>query len=392
MPALVAARHSGRVVERCSSRRELDALVRARWQRARRSTQARARLTQAQELRDARAPAPRSIRSSTPRSAPSGSASTPRRSAFRRRRIPARSTSSRLGVNASYNFDIFGGTRRELEALAADVDYQALRARGRAPHAREQRRRHRDPPGALARADRARPRASSPRSGRQLAIAEERYAAGRRRRWLDVQNQRALVAQTEATLPPLRAQHGAGGPPARGADGRAAGRRPTSPTSRSPTLRLPAELPLAPARPSSSASARTSAPARRCCTRRAPTSAWRPPTCIRKLVISGGFSSSQLNIGDVLGNGINVWNIGINLLQPLFRGGELQARKRAAEAAYEQAMAAYRQSVLQGLQNVADVAAGARGGRPGARGPVGAGARGRTRPTGSRSNGSARAA
>ncbi len=74
-----------------------------------------------------------------------------------------------------------------------------------------------------------------------------------------------------------------------------------------------------------------------------------------KLVISGGFSSSQLNIGDLLGNGINIWNIGANLLQPVFRGGELQARKRAAEAAFDQAAAAYRESVLLGLQNVADV-------------------------------------
>ena len=56
-----------------------------------------------------------------------------------------------------------------------------------------------------------------------------------------------------------------------------------------------------------------------------------------------------------LGSGINIWNIGVNLLQPLFRGGELQARKRAAEAGYEQALAAYRQTVLQGLQSVADV-------------------------------------
>ena len=74
-----------------------------------------------------------------------------------------------------------------------------------------------------------------------------------------------------------------------------------------------------------------------------------------KLVIAGGFSASQLNIGDVLGNGINIWNIGANLLQPVFRGGELQARKRAALAAFDQAAAAYRQSVLLGLQNVADV-------------------------------------
>ena len=42
-------------------------------------------------------------------------------------------------------------------------------------------------------------------------------------------------------------------------------------------------------------------------------------------------------------------------MQPLFRGGELQARRRSAVAAYEQAGAAYQEAVLQGLQNVADV-------------------------------------
>jgi outer membrane protein TolC len=42
-------------------------------------------------------------------------------------------------------------------------------------------------------------------------------------------------------------------------------------------------------------------------------------------------------------------------VQPLFRGGELQARRRSAVAAYEQAGAAYQETVLQALQNVADV-------------------------------------
>ena len=74
-----------------------------------------------------------------------------------------------------------------------------------------------------------------------------------------------------------------------------------------------------------------------------------------KLQISGSLASSQLSLSDLFGNGINVWNIGANLAQPLFRGGELQARKRAAIAAYDQADAAYRLSVLQGIQNVADV-------------------------------------
>ena len=65
-------------------------------------------------------------------------------------------------------------------------------------------------------------------------------------------------------------------------------------------------------------------------------------------------STSQLEMSELFGNGINVWNIGLNLLQPLLRGGELKARQRAAAAAYDEAAAAYRQSVLRGLQEVAD--------------------------------------
>ena len=42
------------------------------------------------------------------------------------------------------------------------------------------------------------------------------------------------------------------------------------------------------------------------------------------------------------------------MMQPVFRGGELRARKRAAVAAYDEAAAAYRQTVLRGLQEVAD--------------------------------------
>ena len=47
--------------------------------------------------------------------------------------------------------------------------------------------------------------------------------------------------------------------------------------------------------------------------------------------------------------------LGASLTQPLFRGGALQAEKRAAVAAYDQSAAAYRDVVLRGLQDVADV-------------------------------------
>ena len=57
---------------------------------------------------------------------------------------------------------------------------------------------------------------------------------------------------------------------------------------------------------------------------------------------------------DLFSNGINVWSFGLSIVQPLLRGPELQARKRSAEAAHAQAAAAYRASVLHGLQEVAD--------------------------------------
>lgn len=51
----------------------------------------------------------------------------------------------------------------------------------------------------------------------------------------------------------------------------------------------------------------------------------------------------------------NVWLIGASVVQPLFRGGALFAQRREAIAAYEDAKAQYQQTVLQAFQNVADV-------------------------------------
>ncbi len=49
-----------------------------------------------------------------------------------------------------------------------------------------------------------------------------------------------------------------------------------------------------------------------------------------------------------------VWNIIGQVAQPLFQGGALFAARRAKIAAYQQADAQYRQTVLQAFQNVAD--------------------------------------
>ena len=222
--ARARARHPGRVVERCSGRPRSTRSCSARCADNPTLDQARARLTQAQELRDRARRRDAVSRSSISPRVPSGSASTRRPSAFRRRRIPGPFNVFSLGVNASYNFDIFGGTRRELEALAAEVDYQAYELEGGAADAREQRGGHRDPPGRAGGADRARPSAILAAQRQELAIAEERYRLGGVA-WLDGAEP-ARARRADRGEPAAAAgAGGAGGAPARGADGRAARRR-----------------------------------------------------------------------------------------------------------------------------------------------------------------------
>ncbi|WP_249293056.1 TolC family protein, partial [Achromobacter ruhlandii] len=69
--------------------------------------------------------------------------------------------------------------------------------------------------------------------------------------------------------------------------------------------------------------------------------------------LTASFGSQRTRAGDIT-DGVNVWNLGLGLAQPLFHGGELRARKRSAEAAYEAAAAGYRQTVLDGFRQVAD--------------------------------------
>lgn len=54
-------------------------------------------------------------------------------------------------------------------------------------------------------------------------------------------------------------------------------------------------------------------------------------------------------------SGINrTWAYGMTLTQPLFHGGALFAARRAAIAAFDQAMAQYKQTLLEAFQNTAD--------------------------------------
>lgn len=73
-----------------------------------------------------------------------------------------------------------------------------------------------------------------------------------------------------------------------------------------------------------------------------------------QITLSGSLGSQALHADDLFGSGTKAWSLGGNLLQPLFHGGSLRAKKRAAEAGLAKAAADYRGTVLTAFQNVAD--------------------------------------
>jgi NodT family efflux transporter outer membrane factor (OMF) lipoprotein len=73
-----------------------------------------------------------------------------------------------------------------------------------------------------------------------------------------------------------------------------------------------------------------------------------------QIALSGSGGSQALNAGDLFSVGTGAWSLGLNLTQPLFHGGELLHRKRAAQAGLDKASADWQQTVLVAFQNVAD--------------------------------------
>jgi len=73
-----------------------------------------------------------------------------------------------------------------------------------------------------------------------------------------------------------------------------------------------------------------------------------------QLNLTGSIGSESVTAGGLFGAGTGTWSAGASLLQPLFHGGELRYKRRAAVADLERADAQYRQTVLAALQEVAD--------------------------------------
>jgi outer membrane protein TolC len=73
--------------------------------------------------------------------------------------------------------------------------------------------------------------------------------------------------------------------------------------------------------------------------------------------LTANAGSTALAIGQLFGPGTGFWSVGAAVTQPIFDGGALLHKERAARAAYEQAAQQYRSTVLSAFQNVADTLA-----------------------------------
>ena len=254
-----------------------------------------------------------------------------------------------VSASIAYTFDFFGKNRRTLEALAAKVDYQAfeLDAARRTLAA--------NVVSAVIRQASLNTRIGCVSNllavqERQLSIMETQYKAGGVSS-LGLENQKLLLAQTRALLPPLENQAARLGHQLAVYLGRPPSEADIAAFDLN-GLRLPDELPLS--LPSALARQRPDI--------RAAEALWHQ-ACARvgiatadlypQVTLSGSLGAQDTHAADML-NSLNVWSVGASLMQPVFRGGELKAKRREAVAAYDEAAAVYRQTVLQGFQEVAD--------------------------------------
>jgi NodT family efflux transporter outer membrane factor (OMF) lipoprotein len=253
-------------------------------------------------------------------------------------------------VSVGYTLDLFGGVRRGIEAQLAQADYQqaqldttylALTANVVTTSLQE---------ASLREQVRATEQIVDMQR-ESLGIAQKQLKIGAKS-LSDTLAVRSQLAATEATLPPLRAQLAA----TRNQLASYLGTTPAQLQLEPLTLdavTLPPDIPvslpsgLVEQRPDiRAASAQLHAASAQV---GVATAAMLP-----QITLSGSAGSEALRAGDLFSAGTGAWSLGLGLTQPLFHGGELLHKKRAAQAGMDKAVADWQQTVLNAFQNVAD--------------------------------------
>jgi NodT family efflux transporter outer membrane factor (OMF) lipoprotein len=170
----------------------------------------------------------------------------------------------------------------------------------------------------------------------------------------DVVTQEAALAQIEQTLPPLQRQLEQQRHLLTALIGRLPSQEPTRKKFTLTSLRLPRDLPVTV--PSTLVSQRPDIRAAEANVHS--TSALIGVAIANRLpniTISATDGSQAFDISKLFSPGTGFWTLAGSVVQPVFRGGTLYHRELAARAAFDQAAAQYRSTVIAAFQNVADV-------------------------------------
>ena len=254
-------------------------------------------------------------------------------------------------VNVSYALDLFGATRRQLEALDSQIEFEQFQLEGAHLTLTS---------SIVVTAVNEASLRSQIRATREIAVLEEKQLAIVEQRFElgggslpDVLAQRAQLAQTRATLPPLERDLDLTRHQLAVLVGKLPGEA-VLPEFDLDRLTLPEELPVS--LPSSFVRQRPDIRAAEALLHAASARVGVATAQLYpQITLTGGFGSMADTAGGLFDGASTVWSLGAGLLQPLFHGGTLSARQRAAAAVYDQAAAQYRETVLGSFQSVADV-------------------------------------
>jgi len=253
-------------------------------------------------------------------------------------------------VGISYTLDVFGGLRRQIENLEAQAEYHRFQLEAAfltitaniITTAVEE---------ASVRAQIAATEEMVKAQSEQLAVITRQFELGSSAKTA-VLAQQTAVQQTKTTLPPLHQQLArvrsqlkvlAGDFPNASMDGE----------FQLDGLVLPGQIPLS--LPSKLVEQRPDI--------RAQEAMLHAASAQMGVVIASVFPDFTLraNVSTIateasglFAPGSEVWNIAANIAQPIFQGGALLHQRDLAKAAYQQATAQYRGSVLQAFKEVAD--------------------------------------
>ncbi|HEX8012889.1 MAG TPA: efflux transporter outer membrane subunit [Casimicrobiaceae bacterium] len=252
-------------------------------------------------------------------------------------------------VNVSYALDLFGGNRRQLEALQALVDYQSYQLEGAHLALTS---------NIVTAAIREASLRAQLQATREILAAEQEQVRRVKRQYelggvgrLELVAQQAQAAQTEATLAPLETSLAQ----ARHQLAALTGKTPSEvvvPDFNLDMLHLPEEIPVS--LPSALVRQRPDIRGAEALLHQASAQIGvATANLYPQITLTGSFGGEANQLHDLFA-GPSVWSLGAGLLQPLFRGEALQAERRAAVAAFEAAQAQYQDTVLQAFRNVAD--------------------------------------